>query len=35
LRELNAAYETNPDPAELARLEKSRRSQRRTVEGEW
>ena len=35
LRELNAAYETAPDPIEEARLEKSRRSQRRTVEGEW
>jgi len=35
LRELNAAYETGPDPAEEARLAKSRRSQRRTVEGEW
>ena len=35
LRELNAAYETAPDPIEEARLEKVRRSQRRTVEGEW
>jgi metal-responsive CopG/Arc/MetJ family transcriptional regulator len=35
LREINAAYDANPDPAEQTRLEKAEKAQRKLVEGEW
>jgi hypothetical protein len=35
LRELNATYGDQPDPAEDERLTKSRKSHRRLVDGEW
>jgi metal-responsive CopG/Arc/MetJ family transcriptional regulator len=35
LREINAAYDANPDPAEQSRLEKAGKAQRELVEGEW
>lgn len=35
LRELNAAYDDQPDPQEAERLVKSRLSHRRLVDGEW
>jgi len=35
LRELNAAYETDPDPAEQDRLKRAEKSQRKLLEAEW
>ncbi|MEW6093886.1 MAG: hypothetical protein AB1531_07980 [Chloroflexota bacterium] len=35
LREINAVYDTEADPAEQSRLEKAGKAQRKLVEGEW